>query len=690
MGSAASDGSTSAPSNAGAEAQPANGDGPETSAGAVTAVASTEVPSARTADLRQVSIGTSCDAGALLTVGSAAARRDAVPLAERGLPTGTVTFLFSDVEGSTRLLDELGAERYAEALADHRRVFRDAFEANGGVEVDTQGDSFFVAFREAPAALAAAARVQAELASGPIAVRIGIHTGTGLVADGGYVGADVHRAARIAAAAHGGQTVVSSSTAALARGAGLVSLGEHRFKDLAASERVFQLGHGEFPPLNSLGRTNLPVPATPFLGRGSELAAVTGLAGRADVRIVTLTGPGGTGKTRLAVQAAAELADSHPDGTRWVPLAAVRDPALVLSAVADALDVRGDPGGSFEQAVLAALDGRRELLLLDNVEHLLPHAATLIGQLVSVPGPTVLVTSRERLRLQAEHVYAVPALSEPDAEKLFVARARQLDAGFRATPAVAELCRRLDDLPLALELAAARTPLFSTEQLLERLGDRLDLLQGGRDADPRQQTLRATVEWSHDLLDEAEQRLFARLTVFATGCTFEAAEAVCEADPETLQALVDKSFLRRRETAAGPRFWMLGTIRDYGAERLAASEEEEEFASATPIGACRSSRRLRTTPSVPGSSAHVRSLPKSAARSQRRWHGPARRAGTSSRSGSARRLAGSGLCCSCPRRAPGWSTPSASSPARRASCARRRCMRAGRSRSSCSPTRPAR
>ena len=361
---------------------------------------------------------------------------------------------------------------------------------------------------------------------------------------------------------------MSASSAALARDSALVSLGEHRFEDLAASERVFQLGPGEFPPLNSLGRTNLPVPATPFLGRSSELAAVTELAGRADVRIVTLTGPGGTGKTRLAVQAAAELGDRHPDGTRWVPLAALRDPALMLSAVAAALDVR-------ERAVLAALDGRRELLLLDNVEHLLPHAATLIGQLVSVPGPTVLVTSRERLRLQAEHVYTVPALSEPDAEELFVARARQLDAGFRATPAVAELCRRLDDLPLGLELAAARTPLFSTDQLLERLGDRLDLLQGGRDVDPRQQTLRATIEWSHDLLDEAEQRLFARLTVFATGCTFEAAEAVCDADPETLQALVDKSFLRRRETAVGPRFWMLGTIRDYGAERLAASEEEE-------------------------------------------------------------------------------------------------------------------
>jgi predicted ATPase len=491
------------------------------------------------------------------------------------LPTGTVTFLFTDVEGSTSLLDKLGAEGYAGVLADHRRVVRDALEAHAGVEVDTQGDAFFAAFSEAPAALAAAAEMHERLAGGPLAIRIGIHTGTGLVADGGYVGMDVHRAARIAAAARGGQTVVSSSTAALAEGAPLVDLGEHRFKDLAAAERVFQSGPGTFPVLRTLGRNNLPVPATPFLGRASELAQAAELAGRAGVRVVTFTGPGGTGKTRLALQVAAELSGERVHGTFWVPLAAVRDPALVLAGIGDVLGVAGEEAWSGD-AVVAALDGKQVVLLLDNVEHLLPDVAPTIARLVSVVGPTVLVTSRERLRLQQEHLFPVPAMVHDDAEELFVARARQLDPGFRVSPAVGELCRRLDDLPLALELAAARTSLFSTEQLLARLGDRLDLLRGGRDADPRQQTLRATMEWSHDLLDDGEQRLFARLTTFVSGCTFEAAETVCDADPESLQGLLDKSFLRRRETEAGPRFWMLGTIRDYGVERLATLPSELE------------------------------------------------------------------------------------------------------------------
>jgi predicted ATPase len=496
-------------------------------------------------------------------------------LAARDLPTGTVTFLFTDVEGSTRLLHELGDEHYAEALAEHRGLLRGAFAERGGVEVDTQGDAFFFAFARVPDALAAARAGQAALEGGPILVRMGLHTGSPLMTAEGYAGEDVHRAARIAAAAHGGQTVVSAATAALAAGdAGLVDLGQHRFKDLAAAERVFQLGPGDFPGLNSLGRTNLPVPATPFVGRASELAEVEELA-RGAARIVTLTGPGGTGKTRLALQAAAEISQDHPDGTYWVPLAAVREPALAASAVAQALEVVRGPEGSLDDALVGALDGKRALLLLDNAEHLLPAVADTVARLVSVAGPTVVITSRERLHLQGEHVFAVPGLTEPDAEELFVVRARQVDDTFSPTPAVAELCRRLDDLPLALEFAAARTSLFTAEQLLARLSDRLDLLRGARDADPRQQTLRATMEWSHELLSEDEQRLFARLSVFVSGCSLETAETVCDGDPETLQGLLDKSFLRRRAGTAGPRFWMLGTIRDYGVERLAASGEED-------------------------------------------------------------------------------------------------------------------
>ena len=249
----------------------------------------------------------------------------------RDLPTGTVTFLFTDVEGSTRLLHELGTESYAEALAEHRRVIREACARHGGVEVDTQGDAFFLAFPTAPGALAAAGEITAALASGQIQVRIGLHTGTPLLTDEGYVGGDVHRAARIAAAGHGGQVLVSSSTAPLVE-IELTDLGEHRFKDLGAPERIYQLGDGEFPALKSLYRTNLPVPATPFLGRERELVEVVGLLDGA--RLLTLTGPGGMGKTRLASQAAGVASDGYPDGVWWVPLAPLRDPALVLETAA--------------------------------------------------------------------------------------------------------------------------------------------------------------------------------------------------------------------------------------------------------------------------------------------------------------------------------------------------------------------
>ncbi len=491
-------------------------------------------------------------------------------------PSGTVTFLFTDVEGSTELLLRLGADSYAEALAEHRRFLREAFERHGGVEVDTQGDAFFVAFPTAPGALAAARDATDALAAAPVRVRIGVHTGTPLVTEEGYVGLDVHRAARIAAAGHGGQVLVSASTAVLAD-AELRDLGEHRLKDLQAAERIYQLGEGDFPRLRSLYRTNLPVPSTPFLGRESELAEVVRLLARDDVRLLTLTGPGGTGKTRLALQAAAEVADDFPDGLWWVPLALLRDPSLLLPAVAQTLGVSEEPDTPLADTLAAALGGKEALLLLDNAEHLLPAAAREIAALRSVAGPMLLVTTRERLQLQGELLYPVPTLRESEGIELFLARAQALDPGFESNRQVGELCARLDNLPLALELAAARTPLFTPEQLLGRLSERLNLLKGGRDADPRQRTLRATIEWSYDLLDSEEQRLFRCLSVFAGGCTFEAAEDVCGADPDTLQSLLDKSLVRRRATESGPRYWMLETIREYAEERLQEAGEDVEL-----------------------------------------------------------------------------------------------------------------
>ena len=492
------------------------------------------------------------------------------------LPSGTVTFLFTDVEGSTKLLHELGPEGYAAALAEHRRVLREAFTRHGGVEVDTQGDAFFVAFPTAPGALRAAAEALTGLAPGPIRVRMGIHTGTPHLAEEGYVGGDVHRAARIAAAGHGGQVLVSASTAQLVE-LELRDLGEHRFKDLAALERVYQLGGGDFPALKSLYRTNLPVPATPFLGRERELAEVVELLTRNDLRLLTLTGPGGTGKTRLALQAAAEASESFPDGIYWVPLAPLRDPSLVLSSLAQTLAVKEEPDRPLEDTLGAHLAGKRLLLVLDNLEHLLPQAAAAIAALRDANGSSLLVTSRERLRIGGEQTWPVPPLAEEDGRALFAARARAVEPSFTATPAVDELCARLDELPLAIELAAARTAVFSSEQLLERLSGRLDLLKGDRDADPRQQTLRATVEWSYDLLTEEEQRLFRRLSVFVGGCTYEAAEQVADADPDTLQSLLDKSLLRKRDTAYEPRYWMLETIREYATERLENSGETDEI-----------------------------------------------------------------------------------------------------------------
>ncbi|HET7686668.1 MAG TPA: adenylate/guanylate cyclase domain-containing protein, partial [Candidatus Limnocylindria bacterium] len=481
------------------------------------------------------------------------------------LPDGTVTFLFTDIEGSTRLLHELGAEAYAAALAEHRRILRAAFTAHGGVEVDTQGDAFFVAFPTASGALDAARRAADELASGPIQVRMGIHTGTPHLAEEGYVGVDVHRAARIAAAGHGGQVLVSSAAAALLPDDALLDLGPHRLKDLAAPERIFQLGDAAFPPLKSLYATNLPIPTTPFVGRGREVDEIGDLLGRSEVRLVTLTGPGGTGKTRLALQAAGEAGDGYPDGVWWVELADIRDGGLVAETVATIIGAR--------DGLARHIGQRRMLLVIDNAEHLLDAVAEVAGLRSSCPNLELLVTSREPLHVHGEHEYPVQPMSAAESYHLFMTRARAVRPDASDDGSVAAICARLDHLPLALELAAARTRLLAPRELLLRLEQRLALLTGGaRDQPGRMRTLRATIDWSHDLLTVEEQVLFRRLSVLRTW-KLEDAEAVVDADLDTLGSLVDKSLVRRTED----RFWILETIREYAAEQLAASGELDQY-----------------------------------------------------------------------------------------------------------------
>jgi predicted ATPase len=474
----------------------------------------------------------------------------------RELPTGTVTFLFTDVESSTRLLHELGPERYAEALASYRRMAREAFATNGGVEVDTQGDAFFVAFGSAPDAVAAAAQAQAALEGGPIRVRMGLHTGTPTPTEEGYVGEDVHLGARIAAAGHGGQVLASKATVGLV-GAELTDLGEHRLKDFDEPVWIYQLGDSLFPPLKTISNTNLPRPASSFVGREREVAEVVSLL-QAGTRLVTLTGPGGSGKTRLAIEAASELVGDFRNGAFWVGLATVRDAKLVVPAVAHSLGAQDE--------LAEHVGGRELLLLLDNLEHVIDVAPELAGLVEACPNLRLLVTSRELLRVRGEVEYEVLPLAEPDAVELFSDR-----AAMDPSAAIEELCRRLDNMPLALELAAARAKVLSPEQILELLGRRLDLFKGGRDADPRQQTLRATIEWSHELLTQEDRRLFARLSVFS-GCTLEAASAVCEAELDGLQSLVEKSLVRH----TNERFWMLETIRGFALERLEEDWDAEE------------------------------------------------------------------------------------------------------------------
>src|SRR5712691_910896 len=480
----------------------------------------------------------------------------------RDLPSGVVTFVFTDIEGSTGLLRELGAESYADALAQHRQLVRTEATRCGGVEVDTQGDAFFLAFANARSAIKAAKAITEGLTSGPIRLRMGVHTGAPLLTEEGYVGADVHHAARIAAAGHGGQVVISSATADLvADGFSLVPLGAHRLKDFDHPVSLFQLSEEEFPPLKTIANTNLPTPASSFLGRDDELAEAA--RELVTTRLLTVTGPGGAGKTRFELELARRARDErfsdYRDGVFWVTLAALRDPALVIDTIAQAVGA--------QDGVQQYIAAKQMLLLVDNFEHVVSAASELSTLLEACPNLTMLVTSRELLRIRGELEYELPPLTDDDGVLLFCERAQLL-----AGEDVLELCRRLEGLPLAIELAAARARMLSPRELVVRLSERLDLLKGGRDADPRQQTLRATIEYSHDLLSGEERQVFRRLAVFAGRWTLDSAIDVVDADLDTIQSLFDKSLLRRTEDG---RFLMLETIREYARERLEESGELE-------------------------------------------------------------------------------------------------------------------
>jgi predicted ATPase len=404
---------------------------------------------------------------------------------------------------------------------------------------------------------------------------MGLHTGVPTPTGEGYVGLDIHRGARIAALAHGDQILVSPSTAALLEPEPLHDLGQHRLKDFEGAVRLYQLGAREFPPLRTPGSVELPTPATPFLGRERELFAAVSMVYERDPRVLTIVGPGGTGKTRFAIELARLLGDDAEGGTVFVALAPLRDAEFVLPAVADRLGAASpDPA-----AIASRIGERRTHLVCDNLEQLLPGVARPLAELVAAaPALKVFATSREALRIQGEAEFDLPPLARDEAVALFCERAQAVRADVTATDAVAQLCERLDGLPLALELAAARTKLLAPEALLNRLSDRLDALKGTRDAEERHTTLRATIAWSYDLLDDPEQELFARLGVFRGGCTLETAEIVCDAELDTLASLLDKSLLRRRVGRLGEeRYWMLETIREFALERLRASGSADDL-----------------------------------------------------------------------------------------------------------------
>ncbi|MGH2483307.1 MAG: adenylate/guanylate cyclase domain-containing protein [Candidatus Limnocylindria bacterium] len=532
------------------------------------------------------------------------------------LPTGTLTFLFTDLEGSTRVLEALG-DAYRSVLERHHALLREAIAAGEGTEVSTEGDAFFAVFPSAPKAVAAAAQAQRALAAEPwpdgvaIRVRMGLHTGEGVLGGDNYVGLDVHRAARVASAGHGGQVIMSGATQALTAGGlppgvSLVDLGQHRLKDLSRPEHLWQIAidglPATFPTPRTLDATpnNLPLQLTSFLGRQREVAEAVALL--AEHRLVTLTGPGGTGKTRLALQVAAEASDRYPDGVYFVALEPITRAELLLPTVAQAMGLI-DPGAASVDRLAEHFGDRAFLLVLDNFEQV-DAAAPLVGELLAkAPRLTVLATSRSPLRVYGEREYPVPPLGLPDprhlpeleqftqfeAVALFIERAMAVRPEFRVdsanAPAVAEVCVRLDGLPLAIELAAARVRVLTPQAILDRLSDRLGLLSGGaRDLPERQRTLRGAIAWSHDLLDDGDRRAFACLSVFAGGASLEQIEEVCFAAADrhraldVVSSLVDKSLLREESPPGGePRFRMLETIRLFASEQLAAAGEVESY-----------------------------------------------------------------------------------------------------------------
>jgi predicted ATPase/class 3 adenylate cyclase len=534
------------------------------------------------------------------------------------LPRGTLTFLFTDIEGSTKLLNALGTDRYHEVLETHTDTLRKAFAK--GHEVRIEGDALFIVFATAQDALEATAAGQRALATtafphgATVRVRMGMHTGEGTPASeragADYVGIDVHRAARIAAIAHGGQVLASGATRMLVgddlpAGVQLRDLGEHRLKDLAHPERIFQLVIDgcptEFPALRTLDRVpnNLPLQVTTFIGREKEIKDGLRLLDR--TRLLTLTGPGGTGKTRLSLQLAAEAGPGFPDGTFWVPLAPISDPALVASTIAHSLGVQVSGNEDPLARATEHLRDKTLLLVLDNFEQILPAAPTVATLLGSAAGLKVVASSRAPLRISGEQELPVPPLDLPDPERLptlevlgqsdairlFVERARAVKPDFLVTAenaaAVAEVCNRLDGLPLAIELAAARVKLLTPQAMLPRLKRGLDLLQSSSpDRTDRQRTLRGAIAWSYDLLDPGMRKQFARCAPFVNGATLEQLEAVCGPSAEIgrdvidgVSELVDQSLLRQNETDGEPRFRMLVTIREYALERLVESGEED-------------------------------------------------------------------------------------------------------------------
>src|SRR6266566_3981380 len=534
------------------------------------------------------------------------------------LPRGTVTLLFTDMEGSTRLLQEVG-ERYTDLLEEYRQLLRAAFGRWNGNVVDTQGDAFFVTFARATDAVSGAVAAQRALASHfwpegvVVRVRMGIHTGEPTLSSEGYTGLDVHHAARLMSAGHGGQVLLSQTTRALVEhdlpeGVSLRDLGAHRLKDLQQKSHLYQLViadlPADFPPLKTLDMhpNNLPVQPTPLIGRAKEVALVQNLLRREEVRLLTLTGPGGIGKTRLGLQVAAELSDRFADGVFFVNLAPISDSTFVVPAIAQTLDLKETGEQSLHDLLQASLQDRQLLLLLDNFEQVLGAASQVADLLAACPRLKVLVTSRFVLHVRGEQEFAVPPLAVPspthlpdlvslsqyEAVALFISRAQAVKPDFQVTNAnalaVAEICAHLDGLPLAIELAAARVKLLPPEALLARLGQRLAVLTSReRDRPSRQQTLRNTIAWSYHLLDAEEQRLFWRLSVFAGGCRLSAIEAMCstlgdQVEPvlDAVATLIDKSLLQQTEQEGEePRLLMLETIREYGLEVLAASGEME-------------------------------------------------------------------------------------------------------------------